>query len=77
MKTVALIGTLDTKGPEMGYLRDRCRELGLKTLVIDSGILGEPLGSSRISAALLWRRPPAAISIRSGRPAVAARRFTK
>ncbi|MCB9108063.1 MAG: Tm-1-like ATP-binding domain-containing protein [Anaerolineales bacterium] len=43
MKTVALIGTLDTKGPEMGYLRDRCRELGLKTLVIDSGILGEPL----------------------------------
>ncbi|GIK43443.1 MAG: hypothetical protein BroJett011_72760 [Chloroflexota bacterium] len=42
-KTVALIGTLDTKGPEIAYLRDRCRDLGLKTLVIDSGILGEPL----------------------------------
>lgn len=42
-KTVALIGTLDTKGPEIAYLRDRCRDLGLETLVIDSGILGEPL----------------------------------
>ena len=43
-KTVALIGTLDTKGPEIAYLRDRCGDLGLETLVIDSGILGEPLG---------------------------------
>jgi uncharacterized protein (UPF0261 family) len=42
-KTVALIGTLDTKGPEIAYLRDRCRDLGLETVVIDSGILGEPL----------------------------------
>lgn len=42
-KTVALIGTLDTKGPEIAYLRDRCRDLGLETLVIDSGILGGPL----------------------------------
>jgi uncharacterized protein (UPF0261 family) len=41
---VALIGTLDTKGPEIVYLRDRCLNLGLQTLVIDSGILGEPLG---------------------------------
>lgn len=43
-KTAALIGTLDTKGPEIAYLRDRCRNLGLETLVIDAGILGEPLG---------------------------------
>ncbi len=42
-KTVVLIGTLDTKGPEMAYLRDRLKELGLQTLVVDSGILGEPL----------------------------------
>ncbi len=41
--TVVLIGTLDTKGPEMAYLRDRLQELGLSTIVIDSGILGEPL----------------------------------
>jgi uncharacterized protein (UPF0261 family) len=44
MKTVLLIGTLDTKGREIAYLRDRVRGLGLGTLVLDSGILGEPLG---------------------------------
>src|SRR5499426_1233289 len=44
MKTVLLIGTLDTKGREIAYLRDRVRALGLDTLVLDSGILGEPLG---------------------------------
>jgi uncharacterized protein (UPF0261 family) len=44
MKTVLLIGTLDTKGHEVAYLRDRVRALGLATLVLDSGILGEPLG---------------------------------
>ncbi len=44
MKTVLLIGTLDTKGHEIAYLRDRVRALGLGALVLDSGILGEPLG---------------------------------
>lgn len=44
MATVVLIGTLDTKGPEIGYLRDRLQALGLDTLVVDSGILGAPLG---------------------------------
>ena len=39
--TVLLIGTLDTKGPEISYLRDRIKESGLQTLVLDSGILGE------------------------------------
>ena len=43
MKTVLLIGTLDTKGPEIAYVRDRLRALGAGTIVADSGILGEPL----------------------------------
>jgi uncharacterized protein (UPF0261 family) len=43
-KTVIIIGTLDTKGPEIAYLRDKLRDFGLQTCVIDSGILGEPLG---------------------------------
>jgi uncharacterized protein (UPF0261 family) len=43
MPTVLLIGTLDTKGPEVAYLRDRVRALGVETIVADSGILGEPL----------------------------------
>lgn len=41
-RTVAVIGTLDTKGPEIAYLRDRLHDLGVSTTVIDSGILGEP-----------------------------------
>jgi len=44
MKTVVLIGTLDTKGPEIAYLRDRLRALGVGVLVVDSGVLGAPLG---------------------------------
>jgi uncharacterized protein (UPF0261 family) len=42
-RSVLLIGTLDTKGPEIAYLRDRLRALGVAVVVADSGILGEPL----------------------------------
>jgi len=42
-RTVVLIGTLDTKGPEIAYLRDRIAASGLSTCVLDSGILGEPV----------------------------------
>ncbi len=42
-KNIVLVGTLDTKGPEFAYLRDRLHELGMTTTVVDAGILGEPL----------------------------------
>jgi uncharacterized protein (UPF0261 family) len=45
-KRVVIIGTLDTKGPEIAYLRDRLHALGMETAVVDSGILGEPIGIS-------------------------------
>jgi len=41
--SVLLIGTLDTKGPEVAYLRSRLHALGIPTIVMDTGILGEPL----------------------------------
>jgi uncharacterized protein (UPF0261 family) len=41
---IALIGTLDTKGEEIAYVRDRLRALGARPIVIDTGILGEPVG---------------------------------
>jgi uncharacterized protein (UPF0261 family) len=41
--TVVLLGTLDTKGAEYAYLRDRVREHDVDALLIDAGILGEPL----------------------------------
>ena len=39
---VLLIGTLDTKGVECQYLRDRLREAGVDVLVLDAGVLGPP-----------------------------------
>jgi uncharacterized protein (UPF0261 family) len=37
---VALIGTLDTKGPEILFLKERLLALGVPILVIDVGVLG-------------------------------------
>lgn len=39
---VHLIATLDTKGSEAGYVRDRLRELGIAVQVVDAGCMGEP-----------------------------------
>ncbi|MSQ94170.1 MAG: UPF0261 family protein [Gemmataceae bacterium] len=37
-----LLGTLDTKGVEFQFVRDRLKAQGLDTLVIDSGVTGPP-----------------------------------
>jgi len=41
-KTIVIVGTLDTKGSEIGYIRDKIREKGHETIVIDAGVMGEP-----------------------------------
>jgi uncharacterized protein (UPF0261 family) len=41
-KTVVLIGALDTKGKEFAFVKDLIEQQGLKTLVVDFGVLGEP-----------------------------------
>jgi uncharacterized protein (UPF0261 family) len=41
--TVVLLGTLDTKGVEYAFLRERLRERGADVLVVDAGI-HEPVG---------------------------------
>jgi uncharacterized protein (UPF0261 family) len=40
--TVVLVGTLDTKGIEYAFLRDRLRESGVDVVLVDAGVLGEP-----------------------------------
>ena len=40
--TVVLIGTLDTKGVEYTYLRDRLHEHGVAVVLVDVGVLDEP-----------------------------------
>lgn len=41
--TVVVVGTLDTKGREIRYLSNHIRAAGVATLVVDSGILGDPV----------------------------------
>lgn len=43
LKKILLVGTLDTKGREVGYLRQRVEERGWGVVVLDVGTLGEPL----------------------------------
>jgi uncharacterized protein (UPF0261 family) len=40
--TVVLIGTLDTKGREYAFVRDRLAEASVEPFVVDVGVLGEP-----------------------------------
>ncbi len=48
-KTVVLVGTLDTKGTEYQYLRDRLALAGVKTILVDVGTLDQPLARPDIS----------------------------
>ena len=49
--TVVLIGTLDSKGAEYAFVRDRLHEAGVATLVVDCGTAGTPFFEPDISAA--------------------------
>ena len=40
--TVVLVGTLDTKGDEYAFLRERVHQAGVATLLVDVGTQGEP-----------------------------------
>jgi uncharacterized protein (UPF0261 family) len=50
-KVVALLGTLDSKGAEYAYLKERIEAQGAQTFVINAGVLGEPPFRPDISAA--------------------------
>ena len=49
MKTVILIGTLDTKGVEYQFAKERFKKSGLNTILIDAGIIGESVVKADIS----------------------------
>ena len=42
VKIIVIVGTLDTKGEEIRYVKELIERRGHKTIVIDVGILGEP-----------------------------------
>src|SRR3972149_3983182 len=41
MPVVVLVGTLDTKGPEYAFLRDRIRERGCEVVLVDAGVMSD------------------------------------
>ena len=53
---VVLVGTLDTKGAEVAFVRDRIRAEGLETRVIDAGSLGPPGFEPDIGREAVFRR---------------------
>ena len=48
MATVVLLGTLDTKGAEYAWLRQRIEGAGCEVILIDAGVLGEPGANAAI-----------------------------
>ncbi len=54
-KTVVIVGALDTKGKDFAYVRDLIKNTGLKTLVVDFGVMGEPVFTPDISRAEVAR----------------------
>src|SRR5690242_13095337 len=49
-KHIAILGSFDTKGTELGFLRDRILELGCLTLCIDASLGAEPTVPTDISS---------------------------
>jgi len=51
MKTIALIGALDTKGPEYTFVKNDIERRGHRAFVINTGVIGEPAFVPDVSAA--------------------------
>lgn len=50
MKTIAIIGALDTKGPEFEFLKNEIEKRGFQTFVINVGVLGSPAFTPDVAA---------------------------
>jgi uncharacterized protein (UPF0261 family) len=50
MPTIAIIGTLDTKGEEFRFLKEEIERRGARALVVHTGIMGEPLFAPDVDA---------------------------
>src|SRR4029079_17198285 len=76
VSTVVLVGTLDTKGAEIDFVRGRLSELGADVLVIDAGVMDQSswhadVGADEVAAAAgANRRELAAAGDRSAAMAV-------
>ena len=53
--SVLLVGTLDTKGTEVAFVRDRLLAAGVAVTVLDAGVLGEPAFAPDIPRERVYR----------------------
>lgn len=49
MATIVVMGALDTKGAELQFVKDQIEDRGHKTVVVDTGVLGEPAFGATIT----------------------------
>jgi uncharacterized protein (UPF0261 family) len=90
MASVVLLGTLDTKGAEYEFLRDRVRELDCDVILVDAGVLSEhspadvtadevaaAAGESRAALAAARDRGPAVLAMTRGATEVVKRLYAE
>ena len=90
MASVVLLGTLDTKGAEYEFLRDRVRELGCDVILVDAGVLSDPspgditadqvaaaAGESRAALAAAHDRGPAVLAMTRGATEIVKRLYAE
>lgn len=88
MASVVLLGTLDTKGPEYAFLRDRVRAAGCEVILVDAGVMSErssgditadevarAAGEDRAALAAAGDRGPAVATMTRGAVAVVRRLY--
>lgn len=51
MATIVVMGTLDTKGAELEFMKEQIQQRGHRALVVDVGVLGEPLFDAEVKRA--------------------------
>ncbi len=86
MAVVVVLGTLDTKGAEHEFLRDRVRALGCDVVLVDAGVMGSPsaadisadevaaaAGADRAALVAAGDRGPAVAAMTRGAVAVVRR----
>jgi uncharacterized protein (UPF0261 family) len=49
IKVVVILGSMDTKGEEYNFIKKHIEKTGLKTLLVDTGVIGKPLIKPDIS----------------------------
>jgi uncharacterized protein (UPF0261 family) len=48
-KTIVVLATLDTKGPEAGFLKEQIEHFGHQALLVDTGVVGKPAVPADVS----------------------------